>query len=1008
MTRLSAVVAVLALSAACTAPQSHEGTTIYVKPGIGGEWDDGEHRGARGAIQDAIDAATTNNIVDVASGTFFEDLVLKDGVDVRGAGMGETILVGTITGGTATATVSRFTMYDPTWEATGTAFVNDGITSNGGYVGVVEMELFYFNNAVHGIANSETWVDRSVLAGNWYAINNHDNGIGRVQSSLIVNNAAGGTVSYAGSWLDVVNNTLVGNGFGGTSLYLSGAIAQGDSGGVPNWVTNNVIVGNYYGVNCGACDTSFRNNGIWGNTTDYENDAEADASDVAIDPQLENVNEGDYHLKPSSGMIDTGSMTLAHADTDFDGEARPQGITVDIGFDEYASSAINLQITEVMANARVEKEDEFVEIYNAGTGAVDLAGLVLTDGDDIDVLQALAVSPTATLLPPGEYAVVLDPGYTGRYDSLLPSGTILLTTGDTTIGNGLTTSDKVRLYETDGSTLIAGFTFPKDPGDNKSMEMFDLATGDAAGNWRPSRCTDTASDSSPGAAHCFPPSGLVTGLIITEVLANASVEATGEFVELYNPTDLEIDASSLWIDDGDSMDALEGFQGGSTGIPPHSYALIIDPGFAYDFAFPNGTILLTTPDASIGNGLSADDPVRLLESDTATTPIDSFGDGSFTASDAGDGISWEKLNYTTGDDTGNWQKSDATCANNMSPGRKNPGAGGLCGELVINEIMANPLVEDTGEFIELYNVGNTDIELAGLMFSDGNQLDTVMAYMGGSTVLPAGEIALIIDPEFANDYDLSSASIVVTPSNSHLGNGLSVSDEVTLWDVDGTSLLDQFLFPSNPGNGVSIERFEAVLLDELDSDANWRASTCASGSSPGLFNCASTTTAPGSVSDWDVIITEIMANPLDEQTGEYVEIYNAGTDPVDLLYTVIWDGDAVDTCLGYFSPLGDATLNPGEYALIVDAQYAGQYDSDIPAGTLIMTTDDLTIASGLANNDPIFFYEAGALLEVDSYSYPLNAGNGNSVERVDIAVGDESSNWRSAACGPTPGAANCP
>ena len=66
-----------------------------------------------------------------------------------------------------------------------------------------------------------------------------------------------------------------------------------------------------------------------------------------------------------------------------------------------------------MANASTESTGEFVEIYNNGSVAVDLSGLILTDGDDIDTLQAYGSS--STTLAAGEYAVVLDPDYASDY-----------------------------------------------------------------------------------------------------------------------------------------------------------------------------------------------------------------------------------------------------------------------------------------------------------------------------------------------------------------------------------------------------------------------------------------------------------------------------------------------------------------------------------------------------------------------------------------------------------------
>ena len=151
-----------------------------------------------------------------------------------------------------------------------------------------------------------------------------------------------------------------------------------------------------------------------------------------------------------------------------------------------------------------------------------------------------------------------------------------------------------------------------------------------------------------------------------------------------------------------------------------------------------------------------------------------------------------------------------------------------------------------------------------------------------------------------------------------------------------------------------------------------------------------------------------MSNPLNESTGEFVEVYNNGSTSVDMLYFVVYDGDAVDTIFG-FSDIYDTVLDPGEYAVILDADYAGDY-SGIPATALILTTDDANLGSGLATNDPVYLYEADAASLIDSYSFPTDAGNGKSIEKQSLASGDISTNWAKSTCssGSSPGQGTCP
>jgi hypothetical protein len=973
-----------------------QGRQLWVMPGEGGEWDDYTQVDldlSFTTIQAAIDAASYGDTIHVPSGTYYENLTMADGVVVDGAGQGETNLVGSVyfDGLSADTTLSGMSIYDPDWVSSGATYTNQyGVGIQSGSAKIIDVGIYYFEGGIVASSGDSVYIEGNTLGFNWYGMNLSTISNLTVANNLVGNNPAGGIVSgySAGT---IMFNTVIGNAFSGTSSYLTGGIALEGSGS--ERVVNNIITSNYYGVNCFSCSGSWDYNIVWGNATDYVNDASASGSDIAADPLFVAGSEGDFHLTAASPAIDAANRTVGIV-MDIDDEARPQGGNYDIGFDEYGVSRFDLVITEVMANAATESTGEFVEIYNAGARPVDLDGLILTDFDDEDVLQAFDGGDT--MLNPGEYAVVVDPEYDGVYG--IDSGVTVVTTGDTTLGNGLTTSDKVTLYENDGSTVISTFSYPTDPGDGVSLELYSIEGGDAAGMWRASQCAD---GHSPGAAHCFPESGDPADLILTEIMANPVTESTGEYIEIYNPTGSDIDLAGLVIADNASSDVLEAYQGGSTLLGAYSHALVIDSGYNTDYYLPTDVLVVTTGDATLGNGLAnSTDNVYLYGTDGSTL-IDSF---SFPG-DHGDGVSWEKVDYAVGDVESNWLPGTDSCTRGASPARLNGAAGGICDPLIINEVMANADDEDTGEYVEIYNAGYDTIDLAGLQLSDGDQVDTLAAYDGGSTELAPGGYALVLDAEYAGEYTIDSSVILLTTTDTTIGNALSVSDEVVLYEADGVHVIDGYLWPTNPGNGISSER---VAMAGFDSDTNWEASSCASGGSPGLDNCVSASSSGPSVSDLygDLVITEVMSNALTESTGEFIELYNAGSTDIDLLYYIVYDGDAVDTIFGFSDPY-DTVLGAGEYAVILDADYAGEYT--IPSGTLLLVTDDSTIGSGLATNDPVYLYEANAVSFIDSYTFPFDAGNGYSVEKVDIAVGDIEDNWMASECsaGSSPGATHC-
>ena len=950
-----------------------------------------------GTIQTCIDAASSGDTVTIGAGVYGENLTLKSGVSLIGAGRTEVYVYGTLDGtSVSNLDVSGMTFVDPDYVTLGTAYGNDGVLLDGASdVLLQDIGVHYFSDGIQVLSSSSITIDNCAVWYDWYGIYVEGSTDVAITNNLIASNGAGGVATSDGVSGDILHNTIIGNAYASSSEYLAGAIATGTGGS--ETVANNIIVSNYHGYNCYSCSGNATHNLIWGNTENYTNDASAASSDLNLDPLFNNPSEGDYTLSAGSPAIDAGT-SMYTVSTDAQGESRPQGSGVDMGMDEYSSSAYDLLLTEVMSNAVTETVGEFVEVYNAGGGSVNLAGFILTDGDDIDTLEAF--DGGSTVLQGGKYAVIVDPDYDDSYG--IGAGVTVLTTGDTTVGNGLTTSDEVLLYEADGTTIAASFSHPFDPGDGVSLEMYNLDNGDSNGNWRASQCS---TDSSPGAAHCFPESGDPANLVITEVMSNPLNEATGEFVEIYNAGTSEIDAAGLVLSDNlsgtaSNNDTLTGFQGGSTLIAPGEHAVILDSGYAYEYWLPTSTVLLMVDDAQIGNGLSLADSVWLLDGD-GSTEIDSFT----PPEDASDGVSFEKVDYSVGDAASNWVATSDSCGGwTSSVGRLNGATGGSCQPLQINEVMANADDEDTGEFVEIFNSGSDDVDLAGLIFSDGDKVDTLTAFDGGDTVLPSGGFALILDVEYAGEYSIDSSVILVTTEDTTLGNSLSVSDEIWLYESDGTSVIDAFQYPENPGNGVSTERIDLVLIDAIDSKDNWTGSSCASGSSPGSSNCVSSSTTAAAVSDLPLVITEVMSNPLDEDTGEFVEIYNTGSGDVDLLWYVIYDGDALDTIVGY-TDYYDTILAAGDYAVILDSEYAGEYS--IPGDALLLTTDDTSVASGLSTKDPVYLYEDNAVSLIDSFSFPENPGNGTSIEKIDLDGGDTADNWAASTCSASPGDTNC-
>jgi hypothetical protein len=945
-------------------------------------------------IAAALAASAPGDIVSVDAGTYYEDLTVPGGVILQGAGIFETIIDGQITVSGGEAGIVSLGVQGPGAAAATTCGINVPANNSAQIVSVF-VSRFYAGVCLDTGANvalPSPLVDRASLSNNGYGVL-VQSGDASITNSYFSYSIRSGVYGYADASPNITNNTFLGNAFGGDTNDRDAAISLGANGA--SIVRNNNVVSNHFGMQCDSCVATWDHNNVWGNTTNYAGDASSNSSSRSFDPLFRNVSQGNLRLSEVSPLIDAGTDTGAPGH-DWDGLARPSGAGTDIGADEWSLSEYTIVINEVMANPTVESTGEYVELLNVGQLEQDLAGVILSDGDEDDVIEGYLGG--TTIVPAGGIAIVLDPGYAGQYS--VPVDAILLTVGNATLGNGLSTNDPIQLREPSGYVTIDEWLIPYNPGDGNSVERVDATIGNVASNWVNSPC---AADHSAGAPNCA--AGNTTPndpsvLVITEVMANPLDEQSGEYVEIWNNSSQPVDLSGLWIRDisatgNTSDDDLISFAGSDTVLPAGGIALIVDPGNENQYREPITTILMTTTDATIGNGLSASgDSVQLWDGEPGNggTLIDSY---SFP-SDPGDGVSVEKLVYTGGDALVNWLPSD--CPSGHSAGRLNCVAGGVGTSIVINEVMNNPLDEQSGEFIELYNFGTSAIDLASLTISDGDQTEPLVPYLSGGTVVAAGAFALIVDRGYDGDFEIPAGMTVVTTPDAHIGNGLAVTDPMTLIDTDGVSVLDTWHAPFNPGNGHSAEKVNHLVNDYT---SNWAVADCAAGASPGLPNCVSYSPIPAGTTDlW---ISEVMSNPLDEGTGEFVEVYNHGSAIIDLWGLVLYDGDAWDFVREFNN--GPTLLYPGEYGVIVDLDYAGQYT--IPSGTTVLTVDDGAIGSGLATNDPVYLYEMDGYSLIDSYSFPYNAGNGNSVERAVLADGDVEGNWVTSSCGNSIGLPSC-
>jgi hypothetical protein len=137
----------------------------------------------------------------------------------------------------------------------------------------------------------------------------------------------------------VLNNTMFGNGGtveGGGVVMTNNTNCSLPSNG--NIVANNIIYDNVLGVHeegvtSGVDVTTYTNNLVYGNTTNYGVMGNPHVNDRTGNPLFVNyirTGGGNYHLQSTSPAVNTGTSNSAPA-FDMDGVARPQGGAFDIG-----------------------------------------------------------------------------------------------------------------------------------------------------------------------------------------------------------------------------------------------------------------------------------------------------------------------------------------------------------------------------------------------------------------------------------------------------------------------------------------------------------------------------------------------------------------------------------------------------------------------------------------------------------------------------------------------------
>jgi Lamin Tail Domain/CotH kinase protein len=365
------------------------------------------------------------------------------------------------------------------------------------------------------------------------------------------------------------------------------------------------------------------------------------------------------------------------------------------------------------------------------------------------------------------------------------------------------------------------------------------------------------------------PSSRKTGLVITEIMYNPkplpgqSTNVTLEFIEVFN--------SKPWAEDisGFSIDGMVRFVfPANSMLQPGGYLVVARyPGLVQtNYSITNVVgpwIGATTNRLSTERG-----QVQLRNRQGAVLLVINYQDSPpwpEGADGTGHSLVLARPSYGE-DDFRAWSQSDVVGG---SPGGPDPQGPELLASLVINEWQNH---SDPVDWIELYNHSNIPVDLSGAWLSDDPATNKYRIQNG--TTIPARGF--------------------LTWDQNQLGFELFAGGEtIFLWNSNQTRLIDVIDF-RGASNNVSQGRWPDGGPFIYGMSAN--------SASRGLPN-------PRPLR-YGVVINEIMFNPISGSSDdEYVELYNRGSQPVNLTE---WE---FVTGISYLFPT-NASIAPGGYVVV--------------------------------------------------------------------------------------------
>ena len=631
-------------------------------------------------------------------------------------------------------------------------------------------------------------------------------------------------------------------------------------------------------------------------------------------------------------------------------------------------------INELDADTAGTDTLEFVEIYDGGVGNSSLDGLVLvfyngsnnlsynafdldgftTDANGYFVIGNAAVANVSIVIPSN-----------GLQNGADAAALYTANGADFPNGSAVTTTNLVDaiVYDTNDSddAELLVLLNPGEPqvneggaGDKDGHSSQRIPNGSGGAR---NTTTYTQIPPTPGAENMAPVAA--PDFIINELDADTAGTDTMEFVELYDGGvgNSSLDGFTLvfyngsnnqsyaaYDLDGETTNADGFFVIGNAAVPNVSVVFGSNGlqngadavGLYMDDAtnFPNGTAVTTTNlvDALVYDTNDGDDAELL--------PLLNPGEPQINEDGAGDKDGHSLQRYLNG--TGGPRNTSTYVQAIPTPGAINTNAT-MPVTLVINEVDADTQGTDTMEFIELYDGGAGNSSLDGF----------VVVLYNGSSDTSYNAIDLDGFTTDANGYFVIGNAAVANVSVVFPSNGVqNGADAVTLYTDDATNfpngtavtttnLIDAIVYDTNDGDDAGLlillnagqAQINEGELGDKDGHSNQRIPNGAGGArNTATYTQIPPTPGAANGSMLPILLSEIAVTPT---AGEFIEIYNPNTFPVDLTDVYITDATFAGGSVYYYNIVTGANAGGGGF---------GDFLARFPAGAMIAGGEYQTLA----------------------------------------------------------------